>query len=378
MKNLQDLKNLKGRTALLRVDFNVPIGTDAVVESSEASRIVRSLESIKYLQEEGAKTVIISHIGRGRHDTLRPVADYLAKLVPIKFIPTLDPTDIAGVIANMEPGETILLENLRQHSGEEGNDLSFASWLASLADLYVNDAFAVSHRSHASIVSVPMYLPAYAGMWFQKEIENLSKVMKNPARPFLFILGGAKFETKLPLIKKFEHVADEMLIGGALANNFFKEIGFHIGKSLVDKDADVSEFFNKENIKIPFDVVTKEGKKDIAMIGKDDIIVDMGPDTLTEWKKVIANAKTILWNGPLGLYEEGFDVASKELLQAVADSEAFSVIGGGDTIKLVKDLGLEDKISFISTGGGAMLEYLSKGTLPGILALETDDGSPRK
>lgn len=374
MRKLQEIKNLKERTALVRVDFNVPVGSDGVVDDSEASRIEKSLETIKHLQQAGTKTVLVSHIGRDKKESLRPVADYLSKFVPVKFIPTLDPADVAGIISNMAPGETVLLENLRQNPGEEGNDLEFASWLASLADFYVNEAFAVSHRSHASIVSVPMYLQSYAGFWFQKEIDNLSKVMKDPARPFLFILGGAKFDTKLPLIKKFEHIADEILIGGALANNFFKEIGFNIGKSLIDKEANVFEFFNKENIKIPFDVVTKNGAKEIAMLDKEDIIVDMGPETLAEWKKSVAKAKTILWNGPLGLYEEGFDIASKELLSAVAESGAFSVIGGGDTIKLVKDMKLDEKVSFISTGGGAMLEYLSHGTLPGIMALEAGDG----
>lgn len=377
MRKLQEIKNLKERTALVRVDFNVPVGKDGIVDDSEASRIEKSLETIRHLQKEGAKTVIVSHIGRGKHDTLRPVADYLSKFISVKFIPTLDPGDVAGIIANMAPGETALLENLRQNPREEKNELSFAEWLATLADFYVNEAFAVSHRPHASIVGVPLYLPAYAGFWFQKEVENLSKVMKDPARPFLFILGGAKFDTKLPLIKKFEHIADEILIGGALANNFFKEIGFQIGASLVDKEAHVTEFFHRENIKIPFDVITKNGPKDIALLTQDDVIVDMGADTAVEWKKSVSKAKTILWNGPLGLYEEGFDAASKELLQAVAASGAFSVIGGGDTVKLVKDLGLSDKISFISTGGGAMLEYLSKGTLPGILALETNDDLSR-
>lgn len=274
----------------------------------------------------------------------------------------------------MQEGQIILLENLRQNPGEEDNDPKFAEWLASLADLYVNEAFSVCHRRHASIVGVPMYLQAYAGFWLQKEIENLDKVMNGFDRPFLFILGGAKFDTKLPLIKKFESIADEILIGGALANNFFKTIGFKVGKSLVDKDASVAQFFNKDHIKIPFDVVVKEGPKELASIEDNDVIVDLGPKTKEEWKNSVAKSKTILWNGPLGLYEEGFDVASKELIQAVADSGAFSVIGGGDTVKLVEDMLLADKISFISTGGGAMLEYLAKGTLAGIQMLENQEG----
>jgi phosphoglycerate kinase len=218
---------------------------------------------------------------------------------------------------------------------------------------------------------VPEYLESYAGFWLQKEIENLSKVLKEPAKPFLFILGGAKFETKIDLIKKFSIIADEVFIGGALANNFFQMIVFKVGKYLIDKKADVREFFNKDNIKIPFDVVVKSGgAKGLGEVSDDDMIVDAGPNTLAELKKIIPTFATILWNGPLGLYEEGFDVASKEILKAIAETNSFSVIGGGDTVELVKDLRLEDKISFISTGGGAMLEFLIKGTLPGIEALE--------
>ncbi len=373
MKKIQQVLNLKGRTALVRCDYNVPIGLDGVVDASEASRIDKSLETIRHLQKAGAKTILISHIGRDPKESLRPVADYLKKLIPVEFVPTLDEYEVPSIISNMQEGQTILLENLRQNPGEEGGDPKFAEWLASLADLYVNEAFSVCHRRHASIVGVPMYLQAYAGFWLQKEIENLDKVMNGFDRPFLFILGGAKFDTKLPLIKKFETIADEILIGGALANNFFKTIGFKVGKSLVDKDASVAQFFNKDHIKIPFDVVVKEGAKELANIEADDMIVDLGPKTLEEWKNSIGKSKTILWNGPLGLYEEGFDVASKELIQAVADSGAFSVIGGGDTVKLVEDMLLTDKISFISTGGGAMLEYLIKGTLPGIQMLENQE-----
>ncbi len=373
MKKIQEVLNLKERRVLVRVDWNVPLGADGKVDESEATRIQKSMETIKHLKEAGAKVILISHIGRDPKDSLKPVAEYLQKSMDLKFVPSLEPEILAGVVANLEPGEVILLENLRQNPGEEKNDEQFSGFLASLADMYVNEAFPVCHREHASIVGVPQYLPSYAGLWLQQEIENLSKVMKTPARPFLFILGGAKFETKIPIMKKFEHMADEILIGGALANNFFKEIGFEVGKSAVDKDSNVREFFHKENIKIPFDVITKAGLKELAQIQKDDVIVDMGPHTLAEWKNSVAGAKTILWNGPLGLYEEGYDVSSKELLTAVANSGAFSVIGGGDTVKLVKDMALEDTISFISTGGGAMLEYLSKGTLAGIQALEAND-----
>lgn len=373
MRLIQEVLNLKGRTAIVRVDFNVPIGLDGVVDKSEDWRIQKSLETINHLKNSGAKTILISHIGRDKKDSLKPVAKYLQNFLSVGFVSTWDEYEISGIVKNMNEGDIILLENLRQKDGEEENDQKFAQWLSSLADLYINEAFSVSHRLHASIISLPLYLHSYAGFWLQKEVSNLSKVLKDPKRPLLLILGGAKFETKLPLLKKFEKIADEILIGGALANNFFRTIGFNIGKSLQDKDALVSEFFNKENIKIPFDVVVKDGQKDIAKLGNEDIIVDLGRETTNEWGNIIKNSKTVLWNGPLGLYEEGFDVASKKLLEIISTTDTFSVIGGGDTVKLVKDMGLEDKISFISTGGGAMLDYLTKGTLPGLSLLENID-----
>lgn len=371
IKNIREVTNLKERKVLVRVDFNVTLGKNATVDESEDWRIQKSLETLKYLQIAGAKTIVVSHIGRDKHETLKPVAEYLQKFMKVNFVPTWDHDTIRAIVADMMPGDVILLENLRQNDGEEANDEKFASFLASLADMYVNDAFAVSHRAHASIVGVPDYLQAYAGFWLQKEIANLGKAIEKPEHPFLFILGGAKFDTKIALIRKFETIADQIFIGGALANNFFQTIGLHVGKSLVDKDAKVAEFFNKDNIKIPFDVVVKGGEvKELPNINEEDVIVDAGPNTLAELVKIIPTFKTILWNGPLGLYEEGYDNSSKEILKAIAESGAFSVIGGGDTVNLVKEMGLQDKISFVSTGGGAMLEFLAKGTLPGIQALE--------
>jgi len=370
MQKIQQVLNLKGRTALVRVDFNVPVGLDGKVDQTESFRIESALETLKFLQDAGAKTIVVSHIGRDKKESLKPVYEYLKVFLNINFVSTWDKVDLEGVVNNLQEGEMILLENIRQNIGEEKNDPEFSNWLASLADLYVNEAFAVSHRKHASVVGVPLYLPSYAGFWLQKEVENLNKVMESPEKPFLFILGGAKFDTKIPLLRKFEKKADEILIGGALANNFFKTIGFEIGKSLVDDKASVTEFFNKENIKIPFDVVIKTGPKDLAELKKDDMIVDLGPNTSKEWIESIKSSKTILLNGPLGFYEEGFDKASKEILKAIADSGAFSVVGGGDTVKLINDLKLREKFSFISTGGGAMLDYLSNGSLPGIEMLQ--------
>lgn len=371
IRNIREVTNLRERKVLVRVDFNVPLGKDGVVDQSEDWRIQKSLETLQYLQKSGAKTIIISHIGRDKKETLKPVADYLQKFIKVNFVPGWDHDTIRAIVLDMMPGDVVLLENLRQNEGEEKNDERFASFLASLADLYVNEAFAVSHRTHASIVAVPDYLQSYAGFWFQKEIDNLRKVIESPEKPFLFILGGAKFETKIDLIKKFETIADQIFIGGALANNFFQAIGLHIGKSLVDKNSHVQEFLRKDNIKIPFDALIKGGEiKELTNIQEEDVIVDAGPDTIAELVKNIPTFKTILWNGPLGLYEEGYADGSKKILNAIVESGAISIIGGGDTVNLVKQSGVENKISFVSTGGGAMLEFLAKGTMVGIEALD--------
>ncbi len=369
MKSILEIKNLKGRTALVRVDFNVPLGKDGVVDNTEDWRIEKALDTIKHLSKLGSKVILISHIGRDPKESLKPVADFLNKFIPVKFVPILYGEDVLGIAENLSEGEVIMLENLRSNEGEEKNTEEFSAYLASLADFYVNEAFSVSHRPHASIIGVTKFLPSYVGIWFLKEVENLKK-LDNPEKPFLFILGGSKFETKVPLIEKFSNIADSVFIGGALANNFMKKIGFETGKSLLDESVNVTKFFDKPNIKIPFDVIvrTKEVKTPNGL-SKEDMITDMGPETLDDLKNTIISSKTVLWNGPLGFYEEGFDTSSKEILKTISDSKAFSVLGGGDTVKLVKEMGLENKISFISTGGGAMLEFLSSGTLVGIEAL---------
>lgn len=370
MHSILEIKNLKGRTALVRVDFNVPLGDNGIVDADEGSRIEKAIDTIKHLSVMGAKIVLVSHIGRDPKESLKPVAEYLNKFVPVTFVPILYGEEVLGIAENMNEGQVILLENLRSNEGEEKNTEEFSAYLASLADFYVNEAFSVSHREHASIVGVTKFLPSYAGIWFMKEVENLKK-LDNPEKPFLFILGGSKFETKVPLIDKFSKIADNVFIGGALANNFMKKIGFEVGKSILDETVNVAKFFDRPNIKIPFDLIVKTGEvKTPNRLSKEDMVTDMGPETLEDLKETISKSKTVLWNGPLGFYEEGFDKSSKEILSSIVDSKAFSVVGGGDTVKLIKEMGLEDKISFVSTGGGAMLEFLSSGTLTGIEALK--------
>ncbi|MBI4692369.1 MAG: phosphoglycerate kinase [Candidatus Terrybacteria bacterium] len=331
--------NVKGKRILLRADFNVPMEKGKIVDDF---RIQRTLPTINFLRKKGAKVIIISHLTDGRAKSLKPVAEYLSKRVG---------------------GEVILLENIRNYPGEEKNDKKFAKQLAKLGDIYVNDAFSVSHRNHASIVGIPKYLPSYTGFLFEEEYKNLKNTFK-PKHPFLFILGGVKFGTKLPVLEKFMKIADKIYIGGALANNFFWVKKIDVGESLLDKKLFASRRIKKilrnPKIVLPIDV-----KK------KNSVILDIGPLAIKELSLLIKEEKFILWNGPLGNFEEkGFEKGTMAAARAIAGSKAISVIGGGDTIAAIKKAKIPlKKFSFVSTAGGAMLEFLAHGTLPGIEAL---------
>ncbi len=372
LPSLENAKNLKGKRVLLRLDLNVPLKGGRVVDGY---RIKRALPTIKFLKSQGAKTIIISHIGSDGEKSLRPVARYLNKKMNMGFYPQLNGRDLPRVISGMKHGGVIMLENLRKDPGELNNDINFAKRLAKLGDIYVNDAFSVSHRDHASVVQLPKLLPSYAGFLFEDEVSNLSRAL-HPSHPFLFVLGGAKFSTKIPLIKKFLSIADKVFVGGALANNFFKEAGYEIGASLSDNgNFKLKPLLKNKNLMVPSDVIVKTRTgilvKDIGSIRERDSMKDAGPKTLREIGKVASRAKFILWNGPLGNYEEGFDKGTIDLLRIIAKSKAESVVGGGDSLALVSKLGLEKKFTFVSTGGGAMLDFLANGTLPGIKALLT-------
>ena len=330
MKSILEAGDLKGKKVLVRVDWNVLIEDGKVVDDF---RIKKSLSTLEYLKGAGAKVVIATHLEpEGTHT---------------KLLQTYVPKGMK------------LLENLRANPGEESNSKEFAKELASKIDLYVNEAFSVSHRRHASIVGVPLYLPSYIGLQFALEIKELSKAFY-PKKPFLLILGGAKFDTKLPLLKKFIHIADDIFVGGALANNFFKEQGVDIGRSLVSEgDFGLKELLNTGKIILPEDTIIKDGK-----------ILDAGPRTMENLKSIISASKLVLWNGPLGGYENGYKVATLALAKIISESSCESIIGGGDTLASIKELNLFDKFSFVSTGGGAMLDFLATGTLPGIEALK--------
>ncbi len=368
---LREISNLKGKRVLVRASLNVPLEKGAVLSDF---RLVRLFPTIEYLREHGARIIIIGHIGRDPKETLKPVCQYLNKKFDITFVKDSIGSYASDVVANMQNGDIVLLENLRQKDGEYTNDESFSKRLASLADIYVNEAFAVSHRKHASIVGVPAYLPSYAGLAFEDEVENLSKAL-SPKKSSLFILGGAKFATKEPLIRKFLNVYDCVFVGGALANDFFKAKGLSVGKSLVAKaDHHLKDIVDHPNLVLPKDVIVQnlEGRviKKPDSIEEEDSILDAGPETIEEIFSLLKKTSFVLWNGPLGDYEKGFNEHTEQLAEGIVSSGIESIVGGGDTIAALSKLGLLDRLSFVSSAGGAMLSFLLEGTLPGIDALK--------
>ncbi len=370
MKTLKDIEFLDGVKILVRADFNVPIKNGKVVDDY---RIRMALPTINHLLEKKAKVILMSHLeaNDGENPSLLPVADRLKELgVEVIFI-----KDYKKVSSIIESGNgCFLLENLRFFDGEKANDTQFAKELASFGDIYVNEAFSCCHRKHASIVGVPKFLPNYAGLQLENEITHLSKAF-NPPRPFIFILGGAKFETKLPLLEKFMDIADQIFVGGALATDFFKEKGYEVGKSLVSEgDFKLSRFVHSPKLFLPIDIMTESKEvKAVDALNPTDNSMDCGPATAKLLRERINGAKFILWNGPLGIYEGGFKRSTLELAQIIAEATANgaeSILGGGDTLAAIEELHLQEQVTFMSTGGGAMLEFLAQGSLPGIEALE--------
>jgi len=371
MKSIKEIKNLKGKKVIVRVDFNVPIKDGKVVDDF---RIKKALPTINYLSSKGAKVIVISHLGN--KDSIKPVYLKIKKyLKEIIFSPDRILSDETEKLINLlKNGEIVLLENLRREIGEEENSPSFGRALSRYGDIFVNDAFSVCHRKHASVVGIPSFLPSYTGFQIEEEIENLSKAF-SPLHPFLFILGGSKFETKMPLIKKFIRSADYVFIGGALANDFFKAKGFEVGDSLIsDNLIEIKSLAKYKNLIIPEDVEINKGKitkfTKPSQVEKGENIVDIGPETTKNLEEIINRSKFILWNGPLGKYENGFGGSTEKLLKILSKSKAKTIVGGGDTVAIISKLKIEDKFTFVSTGGGATLDFLAQGTLPGIKALK--------
>ena len=385
--SIRDL-DLQGKRVFIRVDFNVPLQKNEKgdMEITSDKRIKASLPTIKYALDHGAGLILASHLGRPKGKpnpemSLKPVAARLQEVLgrPVKMAPDCVGPEVAAM--KPAPGEVLLLENLRYHAEEEKNDPEFAKQLASLCDVYVNDAFGSAHRAHASTEGMIKYVPtAAAGLLMEKELQYLGMATTNPARPCVAILGGAKVSDKIEVIQNLGKVVDRLVIGGAMAYTFLKAQGKPTGKSLVEDDK--VELAKKllatlgDKLLLPVDhVVVSEIAAGapfevVETIPEGKIGVDIGPKSVEEFSKVIAGAKTVIWNGPMGIFEKPpFDKGTVALAKAVAESGSISVVGGGDSEKAIKAAGVADKISHVSTGGGASLEFLAGIQLPGVAAL---------
>ena len=371
LPDIRTAPGLSGKRVLLRTMCNVPLANGAVADDF---RLKRALPTIQFLRDSGVKVILVGHLGREGTESLVPVHTYFQTHFPVSLLGAVVGEEIENTVSQMKDGEVVMLENVRREKGETANDETFARRLASLGDVFVNDSFPDSHREHASIVGLPRLLPSYAGIAFQEEVGHLKTALHH-VTPSLCIIGGAKFETKEPLIRKFLKLYDRVFVGGALANDFFKAKGFEIGGSLSsDLHHPIADLVGHDRLLIPRDVVIKEGEKSTVVsaeaVPAHGEIVDAGPETLAELLPLVSAARYILWSGPLGQYENGFGAATTELAGAVALSSARSVVGGGDTVASIAQAGLLDKFSFVSTAGGAMLQFLVEETLPGIGALE--------
>ncbi len=385
-KTIRDI-DAKGKKVLVRVDFNVPT-KDGVV--GDDTRIQAALPTIKYLLEQGAAVILCSHLGRPKGGpeekySMKPVAEHLAKLLgmPVAFATDCIGTAAADAAKALKPGGVLLLENTRFHAEEEKNDMEMAKQLASLADLYVNDAFGTAHRAHASTEGVTHFLPGVAGFLLEKEIKYLGQVVADPKKPFVAIMGGAKISDKIGVIKNLLTKADAVLIGGGMANTFFKAQGFDMADSLVEDEAlETAKSLLKDagsKLMLPVDVVLAdkfdaEAQSKTAKVGNVEAgwrILDIGPDTVSAYSKVIEGAATVVWNGPMGVFEfPRFAKGTFDVAKAVAACKGVTVVGGGDSVAAIQESGLADKITHISTGGGASLEMLEGLELPGVAALQ--------
>ncbi len=387
-RSVKDI-DINNKKVLMRADFNVPL--DENLKITDDSRIQAALPTIKYILEHNARLILISHLGRPKGEVvdkmrLTPVAERLKELLGrdvIKLNDCVGP-EISDKVNNMKKGDIILLENLRFHKQEKDNDQTFARELASLADVYVNDAFGTCHRAHASTVGVTKFLPAVSGFLVEKEIEYFEKVVKSPQRPFALILGGAKVSDKIGVIENLMDKVDVILIGGGMAYTFYAAKGFKTGGSKVESDkidlaGDILKKAKEGNIKLvlPIDnVIAQKIERGVETKIVDQEIpdgwmgLDVGPKTTERFKKHLSGVKTVVWNGPLGVFEiKEFSVSTAQIASFLANLDITVVIGGGDTAAAIAELGLKDKMSHVSTGGGASLEYLEGKVLPGIAAL---------
>ena len=389
-KTIRDI-DLKGKKVLVRCDFNVPLDENQNI--TDNTRIVAALPTIKYLLENNCKIILCSHLGRPKGEfkpefSLKPVAKELSRLLGKEVIMAKDVIgeDATEKAANLKEGEILLLENVRFHREETDNDPEFSKKLASMAEIYVNDAFGAAHRAHSSTVGVASYLPAVSGFLIEKELKFLGKALNNPERPFMAILGGAKVSDKIGVIDNLLEKVDALLIGGGMAYTFFKAQGYNVGDSLCEEDKldlakELMQKAKDKGVKLMLPVDTKIGKEPKAGTETKTVActeipdgwegLDIGEKTINMFKEELQKAKTVVWNGPLGLFEvDEFAVGTNEIAKVLADLDATTIIGGGDSAAAVRKAGLQDKMTHISTGGGASLEFLEGKKLPGIECLQ--------
>jgi phosphoglycerate kinase len=395
--SVRDL-SLSGKRVLLRVDFNVPTEVrEGVTHITDDTRIRESLPTLEHLRAAGAKVIVMAHFGRPKGEanlkyTLHPVAQHLSHLLgtAVGFSPECTGAVPARMVEEMQNGDVLLLENVRFHAGEEGNDPAFAKELAALGDVYVNDAFGAAHRAHASTAGIAAFVQQAAmGLLMEKELQYLQGELRDPARPFVVILGGSKVSDKIGVIKALMEKANTFLIGGAMAYTFFRALGIPTGKSRVEADKvdlakEILALAETKGVRFLLPVDNLETQEISATakprptglvspakgVSEDWEAVDIGPETVTRYRAEIAGAKTVLWNGPVGIFElEPFANGTKSIAEALASSDAVTIIGGGDSVTAVKQFGFGDKVSFCSTGGGASLELLEGKVLPGVAAL---------
>lgn len=387
MRSIENV-DVRGKRVLVRVDFNVPLSEGSITDDT---RILAALPTLRSLLDRGAALVLASHLGRpkGKPDarySIAPVAARLAELAgwPVKTLDVVIGPEAERASAALKPGEILMLENLRFDPGEESNDPEFARQLANLADIYVNDAFGAAHRAHASTVGVAHFLPAFAGLLLLKEEEILTQLLSEPTRPFVAVLGGAKVSDKLAVLDQLATRIDALLLGGGMANTMLLALGHELGSSLVEPDlvASSRELADRARARgvellLPVDAVVagsidshRTEIVDIDDVRSDQAIFDIGPKTADLYCSTIVSAGTVFWNGPMGVFEKTpFAAGTTRVAQCVADSAAFTVVGGGDSIAAIEQAGVGERISHISTGGGASLELLEGRELPGIAAI---------
>jgi len=385
VKSIKNVKNLSGKKIILRVDFNVPI-EEGVIEDDY--KIVKALPTIRFLTRHNAKVIIISHLGRpipGEQNedfSLEPVARKLNKLLgkKVNFVNDCVGLKAGTATGRMEKGDIVMLENIRFEKGEKENSKKLAKKLAKLGNIYVNDAFGDCHRSDMSVSAIKLYLPSYAGFLLENEVNHLEKIV-NPKKPLVVVLGGSKIKTKIKLVEKLGKKAQHILIGGALANNFFMARKYEVGKSLIDEETiKFAKKYKKKNIILPVDVLVSTKKdggrpriKKINQVNKREYIYDLGPETIRLYNTLIKKANSIIWNGPMGRFEEKpfshGTLAVARIIASRSSGQAFGVVGGGETVDALKETKMLDYIDWVSTGGGAMLSFLGGKKMPGLRGL---------